>query len=216
MVAFAVTMPIPAPRRSIFAAFSVGVVALVCACVGCTPLVPRYDYELEPDPTRLEYVLGPGDVIDIRQWKNPDVSGRVRVFPDGNIAVPLLGQVQAAGLTARQLRDKLAKGLEKYIAQSSDMPTLTVAVDEFQSYAISVVGEVAQPGHYQPGHYVTVLEAVSLAHGLTPYGKGEKMFVLRRASAAQRKIPISYPALLAGKHPEMNVYLMRGDVLVVP
>lgn len=206
-------MPPTSARPSSFAALAVGVCALFA---GCTPYIPRYDYEVEPDPTRLEYLIGPGDIIDIRQWKNPDVSGRVRVLPDGNIAVPLLGQVQAAGLTARQLRDKLAKGLEKYIAQNADMQTLTVAVDEFQSYTISIVGEVSQPGHYQPGHYVTVLDAIALAHGLTPYGKGEKMFILRRVAAAQRKIPVSYPGLTAGKHPEMNLYLMRGDVLVVP
>ena len=183
------------PRRLSIAAFSTLWVLLLGA-LGCTPYLPRYDYEMEPDPTRLEYVIGPGDIIDIRQWKNPDVSGRVRVGPDGNIAVPLLGQVQAAGLTARLLRDKLAKGLEKFIAQGSDMQTL--------------------PGHYQPGHYVTVLDAIGLAHGLTPYAKGERMFILRRATGAQRKIPISYPGLTTGKHPEMNLYLMRGDVLVVP
>jgi len=189
---------------------------LLVAGLGCTPYLPRYDYGIEPDPTKIEYVIGPGDIIDIRQWKNPDVSGRVRVFPDGNIAVPLLGQVQAAGLTARLLREKLGKGLEKYIAQSADMQTLTVAVDEFQSYSISIVGEVTQPGHYQPGHFVTVLDAIALAHGLTPYAKGERMFILRRATSAPRKVPISYPGLTTGKRPEMNLYLMRGDVLVVP
>lgn len=203
------------PRWLSIAAFST-LWMLLLGTLGCTPYLPRYDYEIEPDPTRLEYVIGPGDIIDIRQWKNPDVSGRVRVGPDGNIAVPLLGQVQAAGLTALLLREKLAKGLEKFIAQGSDMQTLTVGVDEFQSYVISIVGEVTQPGHYQPGHYVTVLDAIGLAHGLTPYAKGERMFILRRATGAQRKIPISYPGLTTGKHPEMNLYLMRGDVLVVP
>ncbi|HND09249.1 MAG TPA: polysaccharide biosynthesis/export family protein, partial [Pseudomonadota bacterium] len=98
-------MPLTSLRRSSFVALAVGYCALA---FGCTPYIPRYDYEVEPDPTRLEYLIGPGDIIDIRQWKNPDVSGRVRVLPDGNISVPLLGQVQAAGLSARQLRDKLA------------------------------------------------------------------------------------------------------------
>lgn len=202
-------------RRLQIAALST-LLMLLGGVVSCTPYLPRYDYEIEPDPTKLEYVIGPGDIIDIRQWKNPDVSGRVRVLPDGSISVPLLGQMQAAGLTARALRDKLAKGLEKYIAQNADMPMLTVAVDEFQSYSISVVGEVSQPGHYQPGHYVTVLDAIALAHGLTPYARGANMFILRRSSTAQRRIPISYPGLTTGKHPEMNLHLMRGDVLVVP
>ncbi len=208
-------MPIMILRRLQIAALST-LLMLLGGVLGCTPYLPRYDYEIEPDPTKLDYVIGPGDIIDVRQWKNPDVSGRVRVLPDGNISVPLLGQVQAAGLTARALRDKLAKGLEKYIAQSADMPTLTVAVDEFQSYSISIVGEVSQPGHYQPGHYVTVLDAIALAHGLTPYARGENMFILRRSLTAQRRIPISYPGLTTGKHPEMNLHLMRGDVLVVP
>ena len=143
----------------------------------------------------------------------------LRVLPDGTIAVPLLGQITAAGLTVKQLRDKLSKGLEKYIAQNSEMPTLTVAVDEFQGYSVSVLGEVNQPGHYQPGHYVTVLEALALARGLTPYARGERIVILRRGAGSdgkQRRIPISYPKLSAGQRPEMNLFLLRGDVVVVP
>lgn len=176
----------------------------------------KYDYRSELNPTQHEYVLGPGDIIEVRQWKNPDVSGRIRVLPDGMIQVPLLGQVEAAGLTVKALREKLAKGLERFITQNADMPTLTVSVDEYQGYAVSVLGEVSQPGHYQPGHYVTVLEALALAHGLTPYARGEKIVILRRRDGSERRIPISYPRLAAGERPEMNLYLLRGDVVIVP
>lgn len=209
------------PVRALRAALAL---VLVAATVGCAALKPKpYDYSKEPDPNLTEYVLGPGDIIEVRQWKNPDVSGRLRVLPDGTIAVPLLGQVMAAGLTVQRLRDKLSKGLEKYIAQNAEMPTLTVSVDEFQGYSVSVLGEVNQPGHYQPGHYITVLEAVALARGLTPYARGEQIVILRRSSEAkadgkgrQRRIPISYPQLAAGSRPEMNLFLLRGDVVVVP
>src|SRR5205823_702147 len=136
-------------------------VLVLAAVAGCARL-PPYDYRGEPDPGKVQYVLGPGDMIEVRQWKNPDVSGRLRVMPDGTITVPLLGQVKAAGLTVQQLRDKLSGGLSRFINQSAEMQTLTIAVDEFQAYAISVLGEVNQPGHYQPGHYVTVLEAMAL------------------------------------------------------
>jgi polysaccharide export outer membrane protein len=190
-------------------------VALAVALGGCLQPV-KYDYRNELDPTQHEYVLGPGDIVEIRQWKNPDVSGRTRVLPDGTIQVPLLGQVQASGLTVKKLREKLLKGLERYISQSSDMPTLTVSVDEYQGYSVSILGEVSQPGHYQPGHYVTVLEALALAHGLTPYARGENITILRRDGSKQRRIPISYPLLAAGKQPEMNLYLLRGDVVIVP
>lgn len=182
---------------------------------GCQPVL-KYDYRSEIDPTQQEYVLGPGDIVEVRQWKNPDVSGRTRVLPDGTIQVPLLGQVAAAGLTVKKLREKLAKGLERFISQNSDMLTLTVSVDEYQGYAVSILGEVSQPGHYQPGHYVTVLEALALAHGLTPYARGESITILRRSEGRERRIPISYPMLAAGKRPEMNVYLLRGDVVIVP
>jgi len=182
---------------------------------GCAADGP-YEYRAELDPTRAEYVLGPGDVVEVRQWKNPDVSGRLRVLPDGTIAVPLLGQVQAAGLTVKELKSRLATGLSKYIAQPADMPTLTVSVDEFQGYSISVLGEVSQPGHYQPGHYVRVLEALALAHGLTPYARGDQIVILRRTGGEEKRIPISYSAITQGKRPEMNLYLLRGDVLVVP
>lgn len=182
---------------------------------GCQPAL-KYDYRSEVDPTQHEYVLGPGDIVEVRQWKNPDVSGRTRVLPDGTIQVPLLGQVAAAGLTVKKLREKLSKGLERFIAQNSDMLTLTVSVDEYQGYAVSILGEVSQPGHYQPGHYVTVLEALALAHGLTPYARGESITILRRTDGKERRIPISYPLVAQGKRPEMNVYLLRGDVVIVP
>lgn len=183
---------------------------------GCA--TARYDYRSEPDPTRAEYILGPGDIVEVRQWKNPDVSGRLRILPDGSIAVPLLGQVQAAGLTVKELRAAVEKGLAKYIAPSAGMPTLTVAVDEFQGYAVSVLGEVNQPGHYQPGHYVTVLEALALAHGLTAYAREDRITILRRGRPGQpeRRIPIAYSTLSKGGRPEMNLYLLRGDVIVVP
>lgn len=189
--------------------------ALVAAS-GCAQQQLKYDYKSELDPTRHEYVLGPGDIVDIRQWKNPDVSGRTRVLPDGTIQVPLLGQVEAAGLTVKKLREKLVSGLERFINQNSEMPTLTVSVDEYQGYAVSILGEVSQPGHYQPGHYVTVLEALALAHGLTPYARGEQITILRHTDGKERRIPISYPVLAAGKRPEMNLYLLRGDVVIVP
>jgi polysaccharide export outer membrane protein len=205
-------LPLSLHRRS--AAWLV----LFLLATSCLPYVPRHDYSTEPDPTTVEYAVGPGDIIDIKQWKNPDVSGRVRVFPDGHIAVPLLGQVHVAGLTTKALRNKLAAGLERFIAQPNDMQTLTIAVDEFQSYWISVVGEVSQPGHYQPGHFVTVLDAIALSRGFTPYAKTDNLFLLRRTlpNNQPRKIPLSYSALLSGKHPEMNLHLLRGDVLVVP
>jgi polysaccharide export outer membrane protein len=202
-------------RRPLVAA---GALLLLVAAIGCARLRTQpFDYSREPDPNKTDYVLGPGDIVEVRQWKNPDVSGRLRVLPDGSIAVPLLGQIKAAGLTVRELRDKLSRGLEKYIAQNAEMPTLTVSVDEYQSYAVSVLGEVNQPGHYQPGHYITVLEAIALAHGLTPYARGEKIVILRRNSTGKaRSIPISYGQLAAGRHPEMNLFLLRGDVVVVP
>lgn len=187
--------------------------SLLGACGG---RLPAHNYRNEPDPTKVQYVLGPGDMVEVRQWKNPDVSGRLRVMPDGTITVPLLGQVVAAGLTVQQLREKLSEGLKRYINQPPEMQTLTVSVDEFQGYAVSVVGEVNQPGHYQPGHYVTVLEALALAHGLTPYARGDRIVILRKGEGSERRIPISYAALTEGKRGDMNLYLLRGDVIVVP
>lgn len=190
--------------------------ALACSLVlgACTGA--NYNYRAEPDPTRAPYRLGPGDAIDIRQWKNPDVSGRVRVLPDGTINVPLLGQVKATGLTVAELRERLSQGLGRFINQTQEMQTLTLSVDEFQGYAVSVLGEVNQPGHYAPGHYVTVLEALALAHGLTPYARGERITILRREGGEERRIPISYASLAAGKGAAANLYMLRGDVIIVP
>jgi len=191
-------------------------VALALFFAGCGPSIRNYDYKSEPDPGKVQYVLGPGDMVEVRQWKNADVSGRVRIMPDGTITVPLLGQVMAAGLTVQQLRDKLSQGIARYINQPPDMQTLTVSVDEYQAYAVSVVGEVNQPGHFQPGHYVTFMEAIALGHGLTPYARGDRVTILRQAGGQERRIPISYNAIAEGKRTDMNIYLLRGDVVVVP
>lgn len=202
------------PGRLRAAACALGLASLAPGLMACG--LPHYDYRTEPDPRSVQYVLGPGDVIELRQWKNPDVSGRLRVLPDGTITVPLLGQVVAAGLTVKELRDKVATGLARFINQPQEMQTLTISVDEFQGYAVSVLGEVNQPGHYQPGHYVTVLEALALGHGLTPYARGDEIHIIRRAAGQERRIPVSYEQLTKGRRGDMNLYLLRGDVVVVP
>ena len=161
----------------------------------------------EVEPKNLQRIVA---IENVCAWPN------LTLLPDGTINVPLLGQVPAAGQTVAQLRERLTQGLSRYINQAGEMQTLTLTVDEFQGYAVSVLGEVNQPGHYQPGHYVTVLEALALAHGLTPYARGEGITILRRSDGKERRIPISYPLLAAGKRPEMNLYLLRGDVVIVP
>jgi len=159
-----------------------------------------------------EYRIGPQDVIHIEVWKEPDVSRSVPVRPDGKISMPLLNDVQAAGLTSMELAASIRDGLSKFMTN----PQVTVTVSEVNSRRIYVTGEVAHQGAQTLLPNMTVLQAISAAGGLTQFAREKKIYIVRTVDGKQVSYPFDYKGALSGKHPETNILLQGGDMIVVP
>jgi len=160
----------------------------------------------------LEYRLGPEDVLQISVWRDDSLTREVLVRPDGMITFPLIGDVQAEGRTAEELQSEIRKRLASFVAD----PTVSVAVLKVNSYKIYVVGKVNRPGEYLVGHYTTVIQALSLAGGMTPFASENSITVLRWELGRQRTYSFRYGDMRQGKRLEQNILLQRGDVVVVP
>jgi polysaccharide biosynthesis/export protein len=158
------------------------------------------------------YVIGPQDILDVSVWKEPEISRAVPVRPDGKISLPLLNDVQAAGLTPAQLITQIATGLSKFMTN----PEVTVIVTGINSQRFYILGEVTRAGGYVLLPGMTVLQAVSNAGGLTQFTNGKKIYVLRPENGKQTKLYFNYKDALQGKHEEQNIVLKAGDTVVVP
>ncbi|MBI3805571.1 MAG: polysaccharide biosynthesis/export family protein [Nitrospirae bacterium] len=159
-----------------------------------------------------DFVLGAEDVIEILVWKNDALSRQVFVRPDGKISLPIIGELQAAGLTPTQLRDSIKERLQEY----KETPEVSVIIREVNSYAVFVLGEVAHPGKLQLRSKTTLLQALSLAGGFTQYADTSGILLLRRSGGGEERIRISYSDIIKGKNTEGNLLLQRGDTILVP
>lgn len=158
------------------------------------------------------YKIGPQDVVRIDVWKEPDISRTIPVRPDGKVSLPLLNDVQAAGLTAMQLAGSLRESLSKYLTS----PQVTVTVTEINSRRVYITGEVIRPGALPLLPNMTVLQALSSAGGFTQFAKLKNIYVLRTEDGKQVKHPFNYKEVVKGNLAEQNILLQPGDVIVVP
>jgi polysaccharide export outer membrane protein len=165
-----------------------------------------------PAENDADYKIGPLDVLRIDVWKEPDISRNVPVRPDGKISLPLLNDVQAAGLTAMQLADVIGEGFKKFI----NNPQVTVSVSEINSRRVYVTGEVTKPGAMPLLPNMTVLQALSTSGGFTQFARIKNIYVLRVIDGKQEKLPFNYKEVSGGQKPEQNHMLKPGDVIVVP
>jgi len=163
-------------------------------------------------PLDSEYKIGPQDLIRIDVWKEPDISRTIPVRPDGKISLPLLSDVQAAGLTAMQLAASLRDSLSKYLTN----PQVTVTVTEINSRRVYLTGEVNHGGALPLLPNMTVLQALSSGGGFTQFAKTKDIYVLRTEDGKQVKHPFNYKEVVKGKLSEQNISLQPGDVIVVP
>ena len=158
-----------------------------------------------------DYVIGPEDVLHVAVWKEADLTVTLPVRPDGKISLPLLNDVQAAGLTPTQLADSLTEKLKKYVAS----PRVTVVVTQINSKRIYMVGEVSHTGAVPMLPNMTVLQALS-SSGMTQFANTKKIYVLRMQNGKQQKLPVNYRKLVKGEQMEQNYILQPGDTIVVP
>lgn len=166
----------------------------------------------EPQPqSNASYVIGPDDQLHVSVWKEPDLTNTMPVRADGMISLPLLNDVQAAGLTPMQLAASISEKLKKYITD----PHVTVEVTQMNSQRIYVTGEVLHPGAMNRTPDMTVLQALATA-GFTQFANTKGIYVLRTESGKQTKIPVNYKKLVKGDNMQQNVVLKPGDTIVVP
>lgn len=158
------------------------------------------------------YKIGPGDVLSISVWKEEDMQLEVLVKPDGGITFPLAGDLQAKGLTTQELTEELKQKLKRYIPN----PVVTVSVLQTTSNKIYVVGKVNRPGEYKATHYMDVLQALSLAGGLTPYAESDEIKIIRRSNGKKYVYEFDYDEVINGEKLEMNIILEAGDTIAVP
>jgi polysaccharide export outer membrane protein len=196
--------------------------ALVVSVLGflflgaCGSTTPYYDYSKEPDPRKAgaEYVIGVSDDLEITVWKNPDLSTKASVRPDGTITLPLIGDVAASGHTPSQLKADITARLASFV--KDEAAVVTVAVTHVNSYRFTVNGNVEHPGMFSSTGYVTVAEAVALAGGPNKYASPSGTVIIRSDAKGRRRIPIDYDAVRAGLRPEANLVVIAGDTIYMP
>jgi polysaccharide biosynthesis/export protein len=158
------------------------------------------------------YVIGTDDVLSIVYWKDKDMSADAKVRPDGRIALPLINEVQAAGLTPEQLHKKLTEESKKYMEDAN----ITVVVREINSRKAFITGEVNKPGPYPLTAPTTVMQLISMAGGLREYADAKKIMIMRNDNGRQISLPFNYKDVASGKRLQQNIELKPGDTVVVP
>lgn len=164
------------------------------------------------DAVAPSYRLGPEDVLEISVWKDDSLSRPVVVRPDGFISFPLVGEVLAKGKTVDQFTDGLKARLSRFVPN----PTVTVTVTQINSNKIYVIGKVNRPGEFLVGHDTDVMQALSLAGGITPFASKSNIKILRRIEDKQIIFLFDYGDVLSGDDLEQNIILERWDVVMVP
>ncbi|MGD0568915.1 MAG: polysaccharide biosynthesis/export family protein [Candidatus Sulfotelmatobacter sp.] len=158
-----------------------------------------------------DYVIGADDTLHITVWKEPDMSVTLPVRPDGKISIPLLNDVQAAGMTPMQLGASITEKLKKYIAD----PRVTVVVTAMNSQRIYVLGEVTHTGAMALLPHMTVLQVLASA-GFTQFANLKAIYLLRLENGQETKMPFNYKEAIKGRGTQQNIVLKPGDTLVVP
>ena len=159
-----------------------------------------------------EYIIGADDVMSVVFWRDKELSADVTVRPDGKISLPLLNEIQAAGLTPAQLKDRIAEEAKKYVED----PTVTVEVKAINSRKVFITGEVNKKGAYPITGSMTVLQLISIAGGLGDYAKSEKITIVRNDGGKQVAFKFNYKQVINSQKLAQNIELKPGDTVVVP
>jgi len=154
------------------------------------------------------YLIGPEDILLIRVWREPEHSGLVTVRPDGKITLPLIGDIQAAGLTPDKLDAAVTEALSKYI----NNPDVIVSVQAVRSKRYYVTGEVNRPGAFPLVTPLRVLEALTLAGGFRDFANKKNITILR----GNQRFKFNYNDVVKGKNLAQNILLENGDYVIVP
>jgi polysaccharide export outer membrane protein len=158
------------------------------------------------------YVLEPGDVVRISVWREPDLDDTVLVRPDGGISFPLVGDLVAEGKTIAAVTDEITQRLMAFIPN----PVVTVSLQQNEGNQIFVTGRVNNPGVFVLTRPTDIMQALSMAGGLSPFADKNSIKVLRRQGGQQIALPFNYKQVQKGEALRQNIELQAGDTLVVP
>ena len=162
--------------------------------------------------TPPDYVIGPDDVLVVVFWRDKEMSTEVSVRPDGKISLPLLNDVQAAGMAPEDLRMRLTEAASKLIEE----PTVSVVVKQINSRKVFVTGQVGKPGPYPLSAPTTVLQLISMAGGLHEYAKAKEILIVRTENGKPVSYKFNYKDVSQGKNLKQNIELKPGDTVIVP
>lgn len=168
-------------------------------------------YSLAEDAP-LGYQIAPEDVLEVSVWREPELQRQVVVRPDGGISLPLVGDVQAAGLTPSELEETVQKGLSEFIPDA----VVNVSVIQLKGLRVYVTGQVRRPGQYEVGRYIDVLQAITLAGGFTPFANQKKVRIIRKSGGTEEVFNFNYREVERGRNLEQNIRLRSDDIVVVP
>jgi polysaccharide export outer membrane protein len=218
------------PRRRSFAyrvaAVAAGVAfALPTVAMAQEPVTPPPAEAAAPQPAQeqppllpqgvplpADYVIGPEDLLGVVFWRDEDMTADVVVRPDGKITLPLINDVQAAGLTPDELRGRITEAAKEYL----EAPTVSVVVKEIHSRRVFITGMVNKPGAYPLTTPTTVLQLLSLAGGLQEFASSKNIMIMRTEDGDQTAMKFNYKDVRQGKNLEQNILLKPGDTVVVP
>ncbi len=188
-------------------------VAVVLLISGVLPVCAADEKAPAPkDVVPADYTISAGDVLDISVWKDEALTRTLTVLPDGKINFPLIGDFTASGKTVNELKEEMKSKLSRYIPD----PILYVDVRQVSSLLIYVIGRVNQPGRFVLNINVNVLQALSMAGGLNPYAKRNKIKIFRQENDKTKIMLFRYDDVTDGGRLEDNIWLKKGDVIVVP
>lgn len=158
------------------------------------------------------YRIGPEDMLQVSVWNNEAMSRTAPVRPDGKISLPLLNDVQAAGLTPTELRQELMRQLAEYMPH----PEVAVSVTDVRSYKVSVIGAVPKPDRYELKSWTTVMDVLAMAGGLNEFAARSRIVVIRAQAGRTERIPFDYDKIRSGDPTQANFHLVPGDIVMVP
>lgn len=195
--------------------------AILCLLSAAAPLLAAGEQNITAQPLKTageskenseNYIIGPGDLLDISVWKDESLTRTAVVLPDGRISFPLVGQVMAAGRTLADIRQEMEGRLVRYVPDV----VLSLDVKQVNSLIIYVLGRINNPGRFVLNTNVNVMQALATAGGLNPFAKKDEIRIFRHEGGMTTIFNFDYSDVSEGEHLEQNIRLMRGDVIVVP
>ena len=179
---------------------------LACTAVFC---VFGTGLALAQDAT---YTVKPGDILKVSVWKEPELQGAILIRPDGGFSFPLVGEIDGRGKTVAELQVIMTQRLTKYISD----PVVSVSVTEIHGNKVYVIGQVAKPGEFIVNPSVDVMQALSMAGGMTAFASLSNIIILRHNGTARTTLHFDYTEVAKGKRLTDDIQLQSGDVVVVP